>query len=142
MGGGLLVHGGSLSVSGSPVVRDNVAEGGTTSDIYLCSGKSVAVPEAISDGAILGITVQTPPSDGAPVAVTTANAADFSKYFFSDSVRYVVANGDDNTVYLQAAPSYVVAIAESENGSVAASVSWWRRPPGRLCRLRGFGAIP
>lgn len=102
--GGVHIYGGTMTVSGAPVVQEN--QGG---NVYMKAPITVGA-EGLSSGAKLGVTYGgTAPTEGSPVAITGANGADYSPYFTSDDVHYLVQNSETDNALLLAlntAPAY------------------------------------
>ena len=55
----------------------------------------------------IGVTTQTAPTVGTPVAVTGSNTEDLTSYFTSDNSAYEIYD-DSNTVKLRAVSTYTV----------------------------------
>ena len=98
-GGGVYVNdGGTFTVSGSPVVSGSTNSVGAADNVYLYSGRTIAV-NGLSDGARIGVTTETEPTASAPVTFATGAAAGDSVYFFSDRPGYHVER-DGSTLLL------------------------------------------
>lgn len=98
MGGGVLVYNGSLTVGGSPVIANNTKMNEETNNIYLNSGKTIAVEGSLTQGAQIGVTVpaSAAPQEGTPAPIT-GSAAD-KQYFSSDNLAYVVENNQSSGI--------------------------------------------
>ena len=82
LGGGVYV-GDAITVSGAVKITDNVTggtkssdsnvyTGGSASNLYLCSNKTIAIGEDdLTNGAKIGVTTQTTPTSEAPVFIAT-----------------------------------------------------------------------
>jgi len=97
-----------ITIGGTACISGNTQSDGTTaSNVYLPSGTTVKVSEGtpLTTGAKIGVTTQTTPTSGNPVAITGANNTDYSSYFTSDNTSYSPVN-DGNVVKLSVdAPS-------------------------------------
>ena len=79
--GGVGVNG-AITVSGDVKITGNVIggtkgddglyTGGTTSNVYLSSGRKITVGGALSDSASIGVTSRAVPTDSTPVTIATA----------------------------------------------------------------------
>lgn len=99
-GGGIIVYTGSMMLSGSPVIEGNTSKSGAANNVYL-NQKTISISNPLMEGAKVGVMTNTKPAADAPVAVTGANAADYSDYFFSDVEKYRIENtADDNIIQL------------------------------------------
>ena len=91
----------TLSVSGAPVVQGNKS-GTETSNFCLPDKSTLTIAGALTDGAAIGLTTSTVPSESSTVIVATGATADYSSCFTSDAgrkykVRY---NSADSTLRL------------------------------------------
>ena len=93
--GGVVMDDGVLTVSGNPVVSGNMNSVGAASNVCLADGMTLVV-DGLSAGASIGVTTETVPTAGHPVAVTSGAAAGDDRYFSSDSSDFFVgmANGE------------------------------------------------
>lgn len=99
-GGGIIVYAGLMTLSGSPVIEGNISKSGADNNVYL-NKKTISISNPLTEGAKVGVTTNEKPVADAPVAVTEANAADYSDYFFSDVEKYRVENtANDNIIQL------------------------------------------
>ncbi len=97
-GGGVIVYDGSMVLSGSPVIAENVDKNGAPNNVFLNGGRTISISNPLTEGAKVGVTTNV---KAIPVAVTGANAADYSEYFFSDAEKYGIKNlADDNIIQL------------------------------------------
>ena len=109
-GGGVYVNkDGTIKVSGVPTVTGNTLSDGTTvNNVQLPSGKTIAVAEALSSAASIGVTL----GDGYNGAFTNGwkdymNNADPADYFTSDDADYAVGwNGESTEARLWKAIKY------------------------------------
>ncbi len=108
VGGGVYLNAsGSMTVGETAVVRDNKAgatfdsgsaTGGSANNVYLVDGKKItcgtgtAEKPVLDDGAYIGVTTETEPSAGSPVAITGNNSNNYSTYFHSDNASYAMQN--------------------------------------------------
>jgi hypothetical protein len=98
-GGGVYVTDGcAFTVSGSPVVADNTNLAGMASNVYLPSGKAIAV-NGLSTGASVGVTTENAPTASTPVTIATGASAGYETCFFSDDSSYNVER-DGSTLLL------------------------------------------
>lgn len=107
-GGGVYVGGtGAFHISGSPTVSGNT-RGGDVNNVELASGRVVNITSALASGASLGITAETPPTAGNPVAITGANGnSAYASYLISDSASFETYDDGtaDKTVKLRVIPA-------------------------------------
>ena len=96
IGGGVYVHDGTFTVSGSATVTDN-----TANNVYLNNGKTIAIGEGGLSGKI-GVTTATEPTEGKPVTViaATKGISGLSTHVVSDNAAYVTAV-EDSAIVLQ-----------------------------------------
>ncbi len=99
MGAGVLINNGTLSISGSPVIKDNTGRDGAVNNVYL-NGKTISVSTSLGAAARIGVTTSKSPTADAPVAVTGTNQADYSGSFFSDNKAYQIENTAGNVIQL------------------------------------------
>ena len=71
---------GILNISGNPVVKDNTVSG-KANNIYLKTGKTLSIVDAMTDGASVGITTE---STNYPVVFSDAYDTNYAGYFFAD----------------------------------------------------------
>ncbi|MDO4797691.1 MAG: MBG domain-containing protein [Coriobacteriales bacterium] len=96
VGGGVTVGAnGTLKVSGTPKITDNV-KNGQACNVYLPVGKTIAVAGALADGARVGVRTQNEPTVDSPVTFTSGfgehnSGDDPARFFVSDDPRYYVA---------------------------------------------------
>ena len=107
-GGGVYLNGGMFTISGSPVVSGNTNDVGEAENVYLPSGKKIAV-DNLTAGAFLGVTTETAPRVGGSVTITTGAAAGDDQYFFSDNPNYSVGTADGQLclIYSLVLPAYL-----------------------------------
>lgn len=91
-GGFLYDWGANLTVGGSTVVKDNLANG-TVSNVKICQGRVITVSTVspLSEEAHFGVTTEQTPKVGNPVSVTS-NRGDDYQHFSSDNPEYLVVN--------------------------------------------------
>ena len=97
-GGGVYVNSSRFTVSGSPVVSGSTNSVGAANNVYLDSGRTIAV-NGLSPGARIGVTTATAPTASAPVTFATGAAEGEERYFVSDDSGYHVER-DGNTLRL------------------------------------------
>ncbi|MCD8365101.1 MAG: right-handed parallel beta-helix repeat-containing protein, partial [Clostridiales bacterium] len=95
---------GTMNVSGSPVIDNNVMNNSVACNVYLTSGSYITLADALTEGASIGVTTQTVPTEGSPVQITTAESgtsyyAPSISYFTSDNDAYVISTNESG--YLQ-----------------------------------------
>ncbi|WP_418748204.1 hypothetical protein [Frisingicoccus sp.] len=98
LGGGVLVYGGSMTVSGNPVITDNTAKDGEANNAYLTSGKTIEITNTLTAGAFIGVTTQDVPSTGNPVSVAIGNH-DFKGFFHGDSGYEISGDGTNDVQF-------------------------------------------
>ncbi|MCR4713496.1 MAG: formylglycine-generating enzyme family protein [Treponemataceae bacterium] len=101
-----IYSGGTLKVRGKIIVTGNTRGSGSDAkpgNVYLPSGKSIAVIGALDANSRIGVTTQTKPTNGSPLAFTsgfgagsglTSNSSTMREIFTSDE-GYVVLAGTD-----------------------------------------------
>ncbi len=95
-GGGVIVYDGSMVLSGSPVIAENVDKNGAPNNVFLNGGRTISISSPLTEGAKVG--VMTNVKQDTPIAVTGTNTADYSEYFFSDAEKYRVENSADDDI--------------------------------------------
>lgn len=86
-GGGVFMDGGTLKLSGTPTIAENVGKeiDSEISNIYLGDGQSVTIDSShLSKGANLGIYTDTKPTSGSDVKIAAGANADDAAHFVSD----------------------------------------------------------
>ena len=88
-GAGIYLEGGTLKVTGSPVVYGNKTTENKENNIYLDTSKTITVAGKLNTGAKLGITSAATPSIETPVTVTSGygtynSGVNPSTYFIGD----------------------------------------------------------
>ena len=127
-----------LTLSGAVQIKDNVCNGtkgsngnysgGTTSNVYLRSGKTITIGSGhLTDGASIGVTTQNlPPNEGIAIA-TGANLND-KQYFHSDTgENYLFCVTSDGTICMTTANAHdhpICGASCSHNGSSHTSETW------------------
>lgn len=118
-----------VTISGSANITGNTV-GGEEDNVYLESGQTITIgPEGLTEGAGIGVTTETAPTAGAPVAITGANDTDYSKYFTSDDSQYQVVNGENNVLSLAVPPPHVHTLvhhAATATCTVAGTGEYWK----------------
>ena len=119
-GGGIYVNpsnSGQLKLSGAPTVRNNTASG-AANNVYLPSGKTLSIVNAMTDGARVGITTA---NKNYPVAFSNAYGSNYESSFSSDdadaSAEY---NTGDQKLYL-VAKQYDITVEIEGNGAAFAT---------------------
>ena len=102
-GGGVFVNNGTFKVSGVSVVSGNTNAVGAAANVYLPSGKEIAV-DGLSVDASIGVTTKTAPTASAPVTFATGAAAGDGRYFTSDNPAFDV-DAENGQLRLVKAPS-------------------------------------
>lgn len=92
----------TANISGNVTIKDN-KKGEADSNLFLASGKTINITDELTNTDKIGVTTETAPVDGSPVAVTGDNSVDYSGKFKSDNTKYEVYN-DSNTVKLKLVP--------------------------------------
>ena len=119
-GGGIYVNpsnSGQLKLSGAPTVRNNTVSG-AANNVYLPSGKTLSIVNAMTDGARVGITTA---NKNYPVAFSNAYGSNYESSFSSDdadaSEEY---NTGDQKLYL-VAKQYDITVEIEGNGAAFAT---------------------
>ena len=119
-GGGIYVNpsnSGQLKLSGAPTVRNNTVSG-AANNVYLPSGKTLSIVNAMTDGAQVGITTA---NKNYPVAFSNAYGSNYESSFSSDdadaSAEY---NTGDQKLYL-VAKQYDITVEIEGNGAAFAT---------------------
>ena len=119
-GGGIYVNpsnSGQLKLSGAPTVRNNTVSG-AANNVYLPSGKTLSIVNAMTDGARVGITTA---NKNYPVAFSNAYGSNYESSFSSDdadaSAEY---NTGDQKLYL-VAKQYDITVEIEGNGAAFAT---------------------
>ena len=113
-GYGVYIDSGSFTVSGAPKITGN-----SFRNVYLNSGKTITITDALSDTASIGVETKTLPGDGSPVAITGTNSADYSHCFFSDTTGYEIQNsGSGSSQVVQLVLPHVHSYTYSAGGAV------------------------
>ena len=81
--GGVAVFSSAFTVAGNPVVFGNTNDVGEASNVYLPDGTTIFV-DGLSAGASIGVTTETVPEDGHPVAIAADATSGDAAHFFSD----------------------------------------------------------
>lgn len=90
MGGGVLVHNGTLSVSGALSVSGNKAKDEAVNNIYLGEKKTITVAGVLENGAQMGVTMKTPGTFTAGWSSCQEETVKPSAFFSSDDGTYGV----------------------------------------------------
>ena len=90
-GGGVLVDGGTFTVSGNVNITNNTV-GGKTNNVYLSEGKTIAIGTGGLSGTI-GVTTEPKPAAGKPVTViaATKGISGLTTHVVSDDNAYATA---------------------------------------------------
>ena len=94
-GGAIYQAGGTLTIKNSPVIASNKV-GDVTNNVYLPTGKAIAIDGELGSGANIGITVET----RGTFTTSSTSASNVSK-FFSDIVGVDIVNAGDNNAKIQ-----------------------------------------
>ena len=121
-GGGVYVRNGTLKVSGASSVSGNTNSVGEARNVYLESGRTIAV-DGLSAGASIGVETKDKPTTNSYVTVATGAAAGDEERFFSDIYGYnVKLDGSDlRLVQPMSFPTYL----ENANNSVRSNYVEW-----------------
>ena len=119
-GGGIYVNpsnSGQLKLSGAPTVRNNTVSG-AANNVYLPTGKTLSIVNAMTDGARVGVTTA---NKNYPVAFSNAYGSNYESCFSSDdadaSAEY---NTGDQKLYL-VAKQYDITVEIEGNGAAFAT---------------------
>ena len=125
-GGSVYFSGKVFNVSGAVVVADNTGTDDTSSNVNLSSnGKTVTVTEALTEGAAIGVTPYSPPTEGNPVTIAQGNGTTYEvtnadkAYFTSDDTDYIVDfDATSEAVVLRLPYTYTVTF-DNNDGSTS-----------------------
>ena len=106
IGGGVSVYRGTFNVSGRPAVSGNTNSVGTADNVYLFSGRKIAV-SGLTAGARIGVTTETRPTTTSSVTFATGAAAGDETYFFGDNRRYHVERDGNGLQLVTTLPTYL-----------------------------------
>ena len=115
MGGGVWKGGdGSISITGAPVITGNTSQG-QNSNVCL-EGTTILIPGALAEGAVIGVTNMTLPTETVPVILTSGyktynESVQPNAYFIPDNLDYEIIQGVDGEAYLAIAKKYKMALA-------------------------------
>ncbi len=87
-----------VTVSGDIIIMDNSA--GKYPDMLLNSSKLAIDISGPGANSYISVSAIPAPTSNAPVSITGANNADYSRYFHNDNPDYAIINGENNTVML------------------------------------------
>ena len=92
-----------LTVANAPVISDNTVNG-VANNLFIVSGKTVELTGEMTNGAAIGVTTQTNPTDGKPVQITNKETSseyykDAARYFIPDATK-VIAQANENGKYV------------------------------------------
>ena len=127
-----------LTLSGAVQIKDNVCNGtkgsngnysgGTTSNVYLRSGKTITIgTNHLSSDASIGVTTQNPPANEG-IAIATGANLDDKQYFHSDTgENYLFYVTSDGTICMTTANAHdhpICGASCSHNGSSHTNETW------------------
>ena len=127
-----------LTLSGAVQIKDNVCNGtkgsngnysgGTTSNVYLRSGKTITIgTNHLSSDASIGVTTQNPPTNEG-IAIATGANLDDKQYFHSDTgENYLFYVTSDGTICMTTANTHghpICGASCSHNGSSHTNETW------------------
>ena len=127
-----------LTLSGAVQIKDNVCNGtkgsngnysgGTTSNVYLRSGKTITIGSGhLTDGASIGVTTQNLPANEG-IAIATGANLDDKQYFHSDTgENYLFYVTSDGTICMTTANAHdhpICGASCSHNGSSHTNETW------------------
>ena len=121
-GGSVYFSGKVFNVSGAVVVADNTGTDDTSSNVNLSSnGKTVTVTGALTEGAAIGVTPYSPPTEGNPVTIAQGSGytlTDADKaYFTSDNTDYIVDFDAINKAVVLRLPYTYTVTFDNNDGS-------------------------
>ena len=143
-----------LTLSGAVQIKDNVCNGtkgsngnysgGTTSNVYLRSGKTITIgTNHLSSNASIGVTTQNPPTNES-IAIATGANLDDKQYFHSDTdENYLFYVTSDGTICMTAANVHdhpICGASCSHNGSGHTNETW--QPIGSAEELTAIQNTP
>ena len=93
-----------LTVANAPVISDNTVNG-VANNLFIVSGKTVELTDEMTNGATIGVTTQTNPTNGKPVQITTTETGtdyykDAAQYFIPDAANVVAQANEGKYVEL------------------------------------------
>ena len=98
--GGVYFYQGTMTLNGSPVIKDNTAKG-ETSNVYLAEGKTITIGEGgLTDGASIGVTTEKTPDRIDPVAFAISAQEPDTSRFTSDKEGIEVQFREDGKLML------------------------------------------
>lgn len=110
--GGGVYNNADVSVSGTAKIYNN-----SQGNVYLPSSKIINIDAPLSEGAAIGVTTVSVPTEKSPVGITGTNGTDYSRYFHSDNEDYEIVNGGNNVVQL--------AVNEPPTGKIEIEDNSW-----------------
>ncbi len=96
-GGGVMLNGGTLTLSGTANITENKVNN-NENNLYLKKGKTVSA-SGLESGAVIGVTTFDNPKEGSPVTITS-NAAS-AENFKSDNSAYEIGTDATGKVILK-----------------------------------------
>lgn len=106
-GGGVYVGEGTFTLSGSPVISDNIGVF-VTNNVYLANGNTITIGAGDLTGGTIGVTTENVPS-GSAVQITNGDVNGAAGIFTSDVKGYAIVESSD-AVYLSDAETMYVTI--------------------------------
>ena len=113
-GGGVMLNGGTLTLSGTANITENKVNN-NENNLYLKKGKTVSA-SGLASGAVIGVTTFDDPKEGSPVTITS-NAAS-AGCFFSDNSAYEIGTDAAGKVILKKTTTCNVIVSIPDNGSI------------------------
>ncbi len=116
-GGVMLGSSDSVIEIGGKVIIDNNTANDIASNFYLGDEESIIISKPLTDGANIGITTESAPTEYKKINITGENDADYSTFFHSDNDDYKIINGENNVVQLELPEKYRISQQPTaENG--------------------------
>ena len=96
----------TMTVSGNVQITGNTnLNGSSPANVRLTKGVTITIGAGgLDPAAIIGVTMQNPPTAGSPVNITDNNSDDYSGNFTSDNSNYAIKNGANNMVQVAVKP--------------------------------------
>ena len=113
-GGGVMLNGGTLTLSGTANITENKVNN-NENNLYLKKGKTVSA-SGLASGAVIGVTTFDDPKEGSPVTITS-NAAS-AENFKSDNSAYEIGTDAIGRVILKKKTTCNVIVSIPDNGSI------------------------
>lgn len=108
-GGVMLGSSDSVIEIGGKVIIDNNTANDIASNFYLGDEESIIISKPLTEGANIGITTESAPTEYKKINITGENDVDYSTFFHSDNDDYKIINGENNVVQLELPEKYRIS---------------------------------